>query len=461
MAGSRVKRERLAKAVVAAVPAVLLAVIAGAWVAWRGPGLVPTALSLSGAVGDLLALAGLVGLAAMVTLGVRVPWVEHVLGLDRVYRLHKVLGVGVVAVFASHALLRTLHYSLRHGGVWSWSFLFSLSPRDPALLLGHVALAALIVVVGLVLLGRHRVPFRFWKSVHLLVYPAVVLGFVHAWIKGADELTEPPNLAVFAVLAAVLLAVFGYRLAYQIGRDRRRTWRVARVERETRDVTSLVLHRPQGPGPFARRRAGQFALIRVWRQGRWGEPHPFTISAPPSSQDLRFTIKAAGRFTSSVPSLEPGTPVLCEGPYGVFTVDLERERELVMISGGVGITPFLSLIRHVAAAAPDTRITLICGNRTEDDIVAREELTAASRSLQLKVVHVLSQAPSGPLPPPVHGVSFERGHVTADLLAKHVPSPRASFLMCGPPAMQEAVFRALREAHGVPRRSVRRELFFY
>ncbi len=236
---------------------------------------------------------------------------------------------------------------------------------------------------------------------------------------------------------------------------------MARVEPETRDVTSLVLERPEGAGPFARRRAGQFAVIRVWRGGRWSEPHPFTISAPPAAEELRFTIKAAGRFTSAVPSLAPGTPVLCEGPYGVFTADLEREREVVMISGGVGITPFLSLIRHAVPAVPGGRITLICANRTADDIVAREELGAAARGGRVRVVHVLSQAEPDSLPAGGDGVTFERGHVTAELLARHVPSARASFLMCGPPAMQEAVFRALREAHGVRRRRVRRELFFY
>ena len=452
---------RLARTAAVALPAALLAVIAAAWIAWRGPELEPSAVSLSGAVGDLLALAGLVGLAAMVVLGTRFPWVERAFGLDRVYRLHRLLGPAVLGVFAGHALLRTLHYSLRHGGGWSWGFLFSFSARDPALLLGHVAVAVLAVVVTVALLGRHRVPFRLWKSVHLLVYPAVLLGFLHAWIKGADEFAEPPNRAVFAVLAATLLAVSGYRLVYRLGRDRRRTWRVARVEPETRGVTSLVLERAEGAGPFARRRAGQFAVIRVRRGGRWSEPHPFTISSPPDSRELRFTIKAAGRFTSAVPSLAPGTPVLCEGPYGVFTADLARERELVMISGGVGITPFLSLVRHASRAAPELGITLICANRTADDIVAREELGAAARRGNLRVVHVLSEAPPGSLPPGGEGVTFERGHVTAELLSRHVPSARASFLMCGPPAMQEAVLRALREAHGVRRRRVRRELFFY
>jgi predicted ferric reductase len=456
-----VTRRGLARAATIALPVLLLGAILAAWIAYRGPKLALTVAALAGPFGDLLALAGLVGLAMMVVLGTRAPWVEHHFGLDRLYRFHQRLGPLVLALFAGHALLRTLHHSLKQGGGWSWSFLFYLGTRDPALLLGHLAIGALLVAAILALLGHHRVPFRTWKSAHLLVYPGVILGFVHAWIKGSGEFVEAPNLAVFVVLAIALLGVFCYRLAYMLGRDHRHTWQVSRVVPETHDVTSLVLERPAGPGTFAGRRAGQFAVIRVWREGRWSEPHPFTISAPPSEPELRFTIKAAGRFTSAVPSLAAGTPVLCEGPYGVFTADLSRERELVMISGGVGITPFLSLIRHAAQAAPGIRITLICANRTADDIIARDELSAASQRVPLRVVHVLSQAPPDSLPPDDAGVSFERGHVGAELLARHVPPGRPAFYLCGPPSMQEAVLRALRESHGVPRRRVRRELFFY
>lgn len=454
-------RRSAAKAALVGLPAALIATTFAAWLSYRPPWLSPDIGALAGSAGDLLALVGLVGLVAMVAMGVRFPWVERTFGLDRVYRFHQVLGVVVLAVFVGHALLRTLQFSLHKGEGWQWSFLFYSGTREPALLLGHVAIYTFVILVVLAAFGRHRFPFRPWKSAHLGMYAVVALGFVHAWVKGSGEYARPPHLVVFAVLAAVALVLYVYRLDYWIERDRHRTWRVDRVVSETRDTTSLVLSRPEGPGPFGGRRAGQFAVIRVRRGRRWSEPHPFTISGPPGSDELRFTIKAAGRFTSAIPSLVPGTEVLCEGPYGVFTVDFEREREVVMISGGVGVTPFLSHIRHARQAAPATRITLLCANRTAGDIIAREELGEAAGGMGLRVVHALSKTPHEALPEASAGVTFESGRIDADLLARHVPSADASFYLCGPPPMQDAVLRALERTHGVKPSRVHRELFFY
>ncbi len=454
-------RRKVARVALLSVPAALAATTFGAWLSFRPPWRSPTLGALAGSVGDLLALLGLIGLGAMVTTGTRFPWVERTFGLDRVYRFHQPLGVAVFSTFVAHALLRTLRISLQHGGGWEWSFLFYAGTADPALLLGHVALYALILLISLAALGRRRIPFRPWKSMHLIVYGVVALAFAHAWLKGSAELMQAPNLAVFAVLAAVVLVACAYRLHYSIGRDRRRTWRVDHLVTETHDTTTLVVSRREGPGPFARRRAGQFAIIRVRRGNRWSEPHPFTISAPPGTEELQFTIKAGGRFTSAIPSLAPGTPVLCEGPYGVFTLEPDRETEIVMISGGVGVTPFLSHIRHARRIAPGARIVLLCANKSPADIIARDELAAVAAATELRVVHILSQTEPDALPEGAPGVTFESGRVSEDLMARHVPSADASFYFCGPPPMQSAVLHGLEQRHGVRPSRVHRELFFY
>ena len=78
--------------------------------------------------------------------------------------------------------------------------------------------------------------------------------------------------------------------------------------------------------------AGQFILFRFLTPGRWWESHPFSISAMPSDGSLRITVKGVGDFTSRLSLLRPGTRVLCEGPFGVFT-DKVRSRERVLLIG--------------------------------------------------------------------------------------------------------------------------------
>lgn len=416
---------------------------------------------MAGPFGNLLAFVGLAGFVVMIALGTRFPWIERLLGLDRVYRIHKVVGIVVLFVFIGHALLRTLVFSVQHANGWTWSFLFYFSTKNLVLLLGHIALYLLILVVPIAVWGRHRISYWLWKNSHFLVYPAVAIGFVHGWLEQGKRFASVSNLAIFVPIALALIFLSAHRAVSALRLERRGVWQVADLVKETGDTTTLVLSRPEGPGPFAGRRAGQFAIIRVREGRRWSEPHPFTISAPPHSGELHFTIKAAGRFTSSVPSLAPGTRVLCEGPYGVFSIDFLKEKEVVMICGGVGVTPFLSSIRHAIRISADSRIVLFCCNRSYDDIIAREELSSAAGQLQLNVVHVLSKAPETGQPPGNKGVVFERGHINGEIIAKHVPSAAASFYLCGPPPMQEAVLRALKETLGVPPSRVRRELFFY
>lgn len=449
------------KAIVMAVP---LAVIGGGLAAWvymkRFHGHI-SLLFLAGGLGNSLALVGLLTFVVMVALGTRFPWVERFLGLDRVYRYHKILGIAVLFMLIGHALLRTLAFSLQQGKGWAWSFLFYFSTRNTALLLGHLALYTLILVVPLAILGRHRISYWLWKNSHFLVYPAIAVGFVHAWMEQKARFDSMSNLAFFVPIAAILIFLSVYRIMRTVRLRRHGTWRVMDVVKETGDTSTLVLERPEGAGAFGRRRAGQFAIIRVHDGKKWSEPHPFTISAPPHSDKLHFTIKAAGKFTSTVPSLTPGTKVLCEGPYGIFSIDFQNEREVVMISGGVGITPFLSSIRHAVKISAETRIVLFCCNKTYDDIIAREELNEAAEHLQMSVVHVLSNAPKGEITAACSGVTYERGHLTAAIISRYAFSAEASFYMCGPPPMQTAVLKALKEALGVPSWRVRREMFFY
>jgi predicted ferric reductase len=436
-----------------------LAVAAVIYLKGEHGGLSP--LRFIGSLANLLGLCGLLGFVLMVALGTRFHWIERFLGLDRVYRIHKILGVAVVFMLVGHALLRTLFFSMSHGGKWAWSFLFYFSTNNVPLLIGHLAIYLLVLIVPLAIFGRHRISYWLWKNSHFLVYPAVAIGFVHGWLEQGKRFASVSNLAIFVPIALALIFLSAHRAVSALRLERRGVWQVADLVKETGDTTTLVLSRPEGPGPFAGRRAGQFAIIRVREGRRWSEPHPFTISAPPHSGELHFTIKAAGRFTSSVPSLTPGTEILCEGPYGVFSVDFREKRDVVMISGGVGITPFLSLIRHAVRVSAETSIVLFCCNRSLDDIIAMEELNLAAEQIPLSVVHVLSKQPKDGLPSGSERVRFESGHISGEILARHVPSADASFYLCGPPSLQETVLRALKETLGVPPSRVKRELFFY
>jgi len=242
--------------------------------------------------------------------------------------------------------------------------------------------------------------------------------------------------------------------------------KIVKVDKENHDTTSIYFTGPEMER-FKDREAGQFASIRVFKNGSWTEPHPFTLSCAPEDDTLRMTIKQSGAFTSGIPDIEPGTPVQCAGPFGRFCHDIESEKRIVMIAGGVGITPFLSVLRHFEDIHADNDIVLLWANKTHADAFAQAELESYTQVMRLHVVHVFSrvseadqrQAPTFTDARPGK-VSHAYGRMNQALLKQYIHSVTAAFYLCGPPPMQQTVLEALAQC-GVDPQTVRREAFIF
>ena len=117
-------------------------------------------------------------------------------------------------------------------------------------------------------------------------------------------------------------------------------------------------------------------------------------------------------------------------PFGV--------KKVGMLVGGTGIAPMLQALHAILGTADDaTEVTILYGSRTSDNILAKATLDdwAAAHPNRLEVIHVLSDEPADSPSP------FERGHITADLVRRHVPPPddEGKVFVCGPPAMYDAL----------------------
>jgi predicted ferric reductase len=235
-------------------------------------------------------------------------------------------------------------------------------------------------------------------------------------------------------------------------------WKVLKTEPESHDTTSLYLEGHEER--LKRRRAGQWASIRVMGEDGWSEPHPFTISCAPEDEVLQFTIKRAGVFTSSILELKPGTPVRVEGPFGVFCRDIEKKREIAMIAGGVGITPFLSVLRRSRNIRAKNKMSLFWTNKTIEDVFVADELKEMTGDLNLKIVHTLSREKEVEkyFQAEYPSVLYVPGYATREVLQKHLHLPDTSFYLCGPPKMQEFILGEL-EACGIDPKSVEKENF--
>jgi predicted ferric reductase len=175
----------------------------------------------------------------------------------------------------------------------------------------------------------------------------------------------------------------------------------------------------------------------------WGSPfkitgHPFSFSSSAEVADGRveMTIRTLGDFTRAIQDLPAGRRVYLDGPYGAFTIGNPADMH-VLIAGGVGITPMMSMMRTLADRRDLRPVILLYGSKDWASITFREELEALKARLKLTVVHVLSE-------PPV-GWSGEQGYIGAEMFKRYLPPPydQHEYFICGPNIMMDAIEKAL------------------
>ncbi len=400
-------------------------------------------------LGKALALVAYAILAMQFVVSARLKWVERPFGLDMVFRFHKAMAVVAAWFLIAHPVL------LAVGGAGPG--LLASFDLPWYILVGKVALL-ILVLMALVATFRAaiRLDFEKWRLGHNSAAAIIlVLGSLHAWYAADDVRLFPMQFAWIGILALAAAAYVHHRFLAP-AEARRNAYEVAEVAPETHNVWTLRLE-PPAEYRAEQHWPGQFHFLTLYRSpGLPVEEHPFTISSAPSeAASLSFTIKESGDFTSTIPQTQPGDRAALRGPYGRFSYVLQPEvDDLVFIAGGIGVTPFISMLRHMRSAAADKRVLLIYGNRAERDIAFREELAEmeAGDHPRLTVVHILSE--------PEEGWQGETGLVDRSHLERSCAPDLAgkAFYVCGPPPMSEGVLRALRHL-GVPASRLHHEHF--
>lgn len=410
-------------------------------------------LSASGgmmmALGRLTGLYGALALVLQLVLISRLPWLESRLGLDRLTMWHRWTGFWVLWLLVAHVVFITLGYAGQDG-----------SPvlAEVGTLVFHTqdVLKSTIAFFLLVLIGvtsaraaRRRLRYESWHLMHLLAYLAVVLGFLHQVTVGQDFIRSPTaRLYWWSLYGFALGLVALSRIALPLVRNLRHRLRVESVIRESPDVVSVVITgRALDALPA---RAGQFFLWRFLTPGRWWEAHPYSLSAMPDGRRLRITVKALGDGSAWLQQVRPGTRVLAEGPYGAFTGQRRRRRRVLLIAGGVGVTPVRALLEEFAGERDD--IALIYRANAAQDAVLADELRRLASWCGARMFLVLGPSTAvgrfGPMMGPDHVHAM-------------VPDVRRrDVYVCGPPGMTDAVRHTLTEL-GVPAAQCHTERFAF
>ncbi|MFF7164215.1 ferric reductase-like transmembrane domain-containing protein [Streptomyces sp. NPDC008086] len=372
----------------------------------------------------------------------RLPWLDRRIGMDRLTVWHRWVGFTLLWTVLTHATLVVLGYATLDDTSMGKTFV-ALS-GVPASLLGMLAAAVVVMTGAISTRGvRRRLRYEVWHGLHLLLYIALGLAFVHQ----LQETTTFTSSA-FATAYWWILWLFAFgalltgRVVVPVWRNAYHRFTVTAVVPESHDVVSVHVtgrHLDKLPA-----RAGQFCIWRFPGHNHWWPANPFSLSAAPSPQGLRLTAKAAGTASAGLRDLRVGTRAYVEGPYGAFT-SLHRSRPgALLIAGGVGITPVRAMLEEETTGD----VVVLYRVRDEADAVLLDEVRhlVARRGGRL---HLLTGRTAEFGAPPFGPENLRR--LVPDVTGRDV-------YVCGPPAMTAAVLSGLRELR-VPARQVHAERF--
>lgn len=401
----------------------------------------------------LVQYTGVLAMAAMsvaMVLAVRPAWLESRLhGLDKMYRLHKWLGIAGL-------VLAVVHWLAAQGTKWLvQAGLLQKPARGPrpeetleilrllrslrglAEDLGEKAFYVAVVLIAIALIQRF--PYRHFFRTHRWIALAYLVLVFHSVVLVEFPYWGQPVGWVTGLLLVAGTAAAGISLLRRIGVQRKAVGEIAEVGLlEGVQVYAVAI---QLKDPWAGHDAGQFAFVTFdEREGA----HPFTISSAWKGDGrLLFLIKALGDYTRTLGhSLRRGDTATVEGPYGRFHFEGSAQRQ-IWIGAGIGVTPFVARMQALAAQ-PDGRTVDFFHATSDVDERALALLRADAQAAGVRL-HLL--------------ISGRDGRLTGERLRAMVPDwQQAEVWFCGPTAFGDAIRQDL-TAQGLPNERFHQELF--
>lgn len=220
-------------------------------------------------------------------------------------------------------------------------------------------------------------------------------------------------------------------------------------------VATVLTFRPAYPAARMEFRAGQYVALGFKRFGRRTPMRCFSLTnAPNAAGELQIAFRRQGKFTDALAALKANDELFVAGPFGSFCVPSNQEYPLVYLAAGIGITPFISLIRAQALKGPHVPTVLFYSCRSLDDVAFASELMQLARENSWLTVRFLaSQVPGTFRPHPM----VVPGRLTPEVLTEFSPED-ADYYICGPRGYNDTALRML-EDDGIAPEQINIEAF--
>ena len=396
-------------------------------------------------ISRLAALVGTYCAVVGIFLVARIPWVEKGVGHDRLVTWHRKLGPWSLYLIGIHVLFIIVGFAGQdsiplYKELWQFLTLYEWM---------WFALAGffLMILAGVTSYkkARAKMSYETWWMVHVLTYFAMAASFMHQIVNGSMFVGHPLNRIYWIVLYVLMaVAIMYWRFWVPFYRSMKVNLKVEKVVIEGPGVVSVImkgrnLHHLGAQG-------GQFFGWRFLARGHALMSHPYSLSAAPTKKHLRITVKDLGDHSRSLAFLKPGTRVFVEGPYGAFTAGRSTQPHVVLVGGGVGITPIRAIMEELAGGV---QMDVLFRASKDEDLVLKKEMDylAINSGGSIRVHYLVGSRKNHPM--------------DADSLKELVPQfADSDIYICGPEPLVSAVRKAAEDL-GVPKNRFHDEAFAF
>jgi len=404
-----------------------------------------------------LALTGFTMLFLEFVISGRFNTISGRIGIDISMRYHRLFAQVLAVFLLIHPWLFTLPFEGGRPG--DRTGVSTLGLEGTAVGTGWAAWYLLLL---LVVWARFRTDFGYryevWRACHGFGALAIALLGLHHTLQAGRYSADAPLAAVWYVFTMVAVLTMAHVYVLRPLLQQRHPYRVIAVERVALKTWQVTVEPVRGEAMAFE--PGQFVWLTLDRSPFSITEHPFSMSSCPADRPrIAFTIKEVGDFTTTIGALRVGAPAFLDGPHGGLVVgdrpDAGMGIGLVLVAGGVGLAPIMSILRQARAEQDRRPFRLIYGNRVRSQILFAQELEAMRSELDLEVIHVLSQPPQS--------WSGKVGELDAEILHDCLPMTDRSewlYVVCGPSAMIDSVEQSL-EILSIPPHRIVSEKFSY
>jgi predicted ferric reductase len=389
-------------------------------------------------VGTYFALVGIFFVA-------RIPAVEKGVGYDRLVAWHRKLGPWSLYLILLHFVLVLVSFAGQDQiPLYKelWNFLSDFPWMWPAMA-GFI----LMMLAGVTSYkkARAKMSYETWWIIHIYTYVAIAASFMHQVLNGQMFVGHPLNRLYWTTLYLLMAAaVIIYRIGFPLVRSIRVGLVVEKVVVEGPGLISVIMRGRNVK--LLKAEGGQFFSWRFLTRGHFLMSHPYSLSAAPSDKYMRITIKDLGDHSRASRHIRPGTRVFVEGPYGAFTAGRATQPHLVMVGGGVGITPIRALMEEFKSAV---QMDVFYRVSTREELIMVDELDylVAQSNGRVRVHYLVGSRKDYPM--------------DAQFIKSYAPRAADSdFYVCGPEALVATVRKAAEDL-GVPKNRFHDEDFAF